>query len=94
MEREKREIASLTKIMTLYTALKLIERLEIDAKTALVEISENASDIEGTSASLEAKDVFTVWELLHGLMLPSGNDAAIALAEYFGELIMERNKLV
>ena len=50
MEREKREIASLTKIMTLCTALKLIERLEIDEKTALVEISENASDVEGTSA--------------------------------------------
>ena len=29
-----------------------------------------------------------MWDLLHGLMLPSGNDAAVALAEYFGKKIM------
>lgn len=33
-------------------------------------------------------DNFTLWELYHGLMLPSGNDAAIALAEYFGALLL------
>lgn len=29
-------------------------------------------------------DSFTLWELFYGLMLPSGNDAAVQLAEYFG----------
>lgn len=36
MEREKREIASLTKIMTLYTVLRLLEKLDIDEMTAIV----------------------------------------------------------
>jgi len=54
----------------------------------MIEISENASNISGTSAELEEGDSLTIWDLLHALMLPSGNDAATALAEYFGELIM------
>jgi D-alanyl-D-alanine carboxypeptidase (penicillin-binding protein 5/6) len=39
----------------------------------------------GTSAELVEGDSLSVWDLLHGLMLPSGNDAALALAEYFGK---------
>ena len=35
--------------------------------------------MQGTSARLFYSDVCTVYDLLHGLMLPSGNDAAIAL---------------
>ena len=37
----------------------------------------------GTSARLSEGDVFTVIDLLHGMLLPSGNDAATALAETF-----------
>jgi len=40
--------------------------------------------MSGTSAELRMGDVLSVWDVLHGLMLPSGNDAAIALAEHFG----------
>lgn len=29
-----------------------------------------------------------MWDMLHGLMLPSGNDAAIALAEHFGTILL------
>lgn len=54
-----------------------------------VTISSNASDIIGTSADLVENDNFTLWELYHGLMLPSGNDAAIAIAEFFGNLLLE-----
>lgn len=39
-----------------------------------------ASDIRGTSACLKAGDILTIEQLLYGLMLPSGNDAAFALA--------------
>jgi len=92
MEKERREIASLTKIMTIYVVLKLLERYNLDEHKTLVTISPNAADISGTTAELEPKDVFTVWELLHGLMLPSGNDAAFALAEHFGALIIEKIK--
>ena len=44
-----------------------------------------ASDIRGTTANLETGDVLTVEQMLYGLMLPSGNDAAFALAQYFGK---------
>jgi len=40
----------------------------------------------GTSADLLEGDSMTVYELLHGMMLPSGNDAAHSLAIYFGHL--------
>ena len=41
----------------------------------------------GTSAELNYSDILTVEDLLHGLMLPSGNDAAIALGEWGGKTI-------
>lgn len=41
----------------------------------------------GTSAELKEGDWVSVRDLLHGLMLPSGNDAAYALAEGFGTLL-------
>ena len=33
--------------------------------------------------------MLSIWELLHGLMLPSGNDAGICLAEHFGQYLYE-----
>lgn len=41
----------------------------------------------GTTAELKAGDRLTFWSLLHGLMLPSGNDAAFAIAEFLGRQI-------
>lgn len=43
----------------------------------------------GTSAQLKEGDILTALELFYGLMLPSGNDSAMALAESFG-LIIEK----
>jgi serine-type D-Ala-D-Ala carboxypeptidase (penicillin-binding protein 5/6) len=74
--------------MTLYTVLKLIERYQIVEATTMVKISEHAASIEGTSADLRYGDTLSVLDLMYGLMLPSGNDAAIALAEYFGSLLL------
>jgi len=45
-----------------------------------ITVSDVASDIRGTSANLETGDILTINDLLYGLMLPSGNDAAFALA--------------
>lgn len=45
----------------------------------------------GTKASLSYGDTLNVWDLLHGLMLPSGNDAALALSEHFSKVIFQRN---
>jgi D-alanyl-D-alanine carboxypeptidase (penicillin-binding protein 5/6) len=44
-----------------------------------------ASAMCGTTANLKAGDKLTIWNLLHGLMLPSGNDAAFAIAEHLGK---------
>ena len=41
----------------------------------------------GTSAEIFVGDIYTVQQLLYGLMLPSGNDAATALAKWGGNLL-------
>lgn len=43
--------------------------------------------MEGTSANLRSGDRLLVIDLLFGLLLPSGNDAALALAQYFGKFL-------
>jgi D-alanyl-D-alanine carboxypeptidase len=93
MERERREVASLTKIMTCLVVLNLLKKYDLDETNTMIEISEFAANISGTSAELEAGDYLSVWDLLHGLMLPSGNDAALALAEFFGAILVESKKL-
>jgi D-alanyl-D-alanine carboxypeptidase len=87
-----REIASLTKIMTWYTILKLMEKYSLNKHTTLITISKNASQIIGTTSLLQEGHMLSAWDLLHGLMLPSGNDAAIALSEYFGKLLLSKEK--
>ena len=67
-------IASTTKIMT---ALVICEQCNVLDR---VQIMPEAVGIEGSSMYLQAGEVLTVQELLYGLMLQSGNDAACALA--------------
>ena len=69
-------IASTTKLMT---ALITAERAELDET---VQIKKEYCDIEGSSMYLKPGEVRTVKELLLGMMLVSGNDAAQALACY------------
>ena len=71
-------IASTTKIMT---ALIVCEQCNVLDR---VRIPDEAVGIEGSSIYLKAGEVLTVQELLYGLMLHSGNDAAVALAIYCG----------
>ena len=86
-EREIREVASLTKVMTLFTSINLIKKFHKDPYSTMVPISEYAASMTGTSALLETGDKLLLNDLLHGMMLPSGNDAALAISEYFGELL-------
>lgn len=67
-------IASTTKIMT---ALVAIERCSL---TDSVQITQDMANVEGSSMYLQAGESYTVRELLYGLMLASGNDAATAIA--------------
>lgn len=71
--------ASTTKILTAYLVLKYCSDLD-----ASVTVSEHAADQASDSSvcNLKAGDVMRVRDLLYGMMLRSGNDAAIALAEY------------
>eukprot|EP00826_Nyctotherus_ovalis_P063667 TRINITY_DN9338_c0_g3_i3.p1 TRINITY_DN9338_c0_g3~~TRINITY_DN9338_c0_g3_i3.p1 ORF type:complete len:301 (-),score=74.66 TRINITY_DN9338_c0_g3_i3:87-989(-) len=88
-EHERREIASITKVMTAYTAIQIIKGLNINVNESKVETSYEASLVGGTTARLEEGDVLSVWDMLHAMLLPSGNDAAYALAEYFGLVLIE-----
>ena len=71
-------VASCTKIMT---ALVVAEQCNVLDR---VKIPKEAVGIEGSSMYLVEGEVLTVQELLYGLMLRSGNDAAVALAIYCG----------
>ena len=73
-EEDPRLIASTTKIMT---ALITLENCDPDVE---VEIAPAWTGIEGSTMYLEPGQVMTVRDLLYGLMLASGNDAAVALA--------------
>lgn len=78
-ENEKRKMASTTKIMTCIIVLENIQDL-----SQIVTISKRAAGIGGSRLGLTSNAQVTVNDLLYGLMLCSGNDAAIALAEYVG----------
>lgn len=70
--------ASTTKIMTAYLALKYGDLDDY------VTISKNAIDVpsDSSTAHLKAGDVLSLEALLYALMLPSGNDSAVAIAEH------------
>lgn len=72
---EKRAPASLTKMMT-----ALIVRNN-DSLDHVITVSAHAAATPGSRMGLIAGERFTVLQLLYGLLLPSGNDAAVALAE-------------
>ena len=78
---ERSLIASTTKIMT---ALVICQRCNVLDR---VRIPAEAVGIEGSSMYLTEGEVLTVQELLYGLMLRSGNDAAAALAIWCGGTI-------
>ena len=92
LEKERREVASLTKIMTAYTVLQLADSFAFDWKDTVIEIDDDVNKVPGTTADLATGDKLTVEQLLYGCMLPSGNDAAKALAKYFGNLLLQEAK--
>ncbi len=77
-ETSKRAMASTTKIMT---AMVVIQNTNLNN---IVEISKKAAGTGGSRLKIKAGDKISVKDLLYGLLLRSGNDAAVALAEYVG----------
>jgi D-alanyl-D-alanine carboxypeptidase (penicillin-binding protein 5/6) len=82
-EEASLQIASTTKIMTALLVLELAKS-EPAVLEEVVTISERADKTSGSSAGVRAGEQFPVRDLLYGLLLPSGNDAAVALGEHFG----------
>ncbi len=75
-EFNKVKMASTTKIMT---ATVIIENCNL---SDIVEVSKKAAGTGGSRLGLKTGDKITVNDLLYGLMLCSGNDAAVCLAEF------------
>jgi D-alanyl-D-alanine carboxypeptidase (penicillin-binding protein 5/6) len=74
------EPASLTKLMTSYLVFAAIKEKKLDPAQTLP-VSERAWKAEGSRMFIEPRRPATVTELIHGMIVQSGNDASIALAE-------------
>ncbi len=77
-ENERRKMASTTKIMT---AIVVLEKANLKD---IVTISKKSAGTGGSRLGLKVNDKIAVKDLMYGLLLCSGNDAAVALAEHVG----------
>lgn len=75
--------ASVTKIMTMLLTMEAIDSNKISLNDK-VTISENSKKMGGSSMILDTGEIRTVEDLLKGVGIASGNDAAVALGEYLG----------
>ena len=75
------QIASITKVMT---AILALEHGDLDAELT---VSAEAASVGESSAELKEGDRLTLQEALKALMIPSGNDAAIAISQYIGSTL-------
>jgi serine-type D-Ala-D-Ala carboxypeptidase (penicillin-binding protein 5/6) len=78
---EKFAPASVTKIMTMLLAMEAIDGGKIKLADKIT-ISENAKKMGGSTMLLDTGEVRTVEEILKGIAIASGNDAAVAMGEY------------
>lgn len=75
------EPASLTKLMTVYVTLYELSKNNIKLEDQ-VKISEKAWRMKGSRMFIEVNSWVSINELLHGVIIQSGNDASVALAEH------------
>ncbi|WP_446899376.1 D-alanyl-D-alanine carboxypeptidase family protein [Clostridium sp. LBM24168] len=80
---EKLEPASVTKIMTMLLTMEAVDSGKISLNDK-VTVGENAKKMGGSSMLLDTGEVRTVEDLIKGIGIASGNDAAVAIAEYLG----------
>lgn len=88
-ENKESAMASTTKIMTSIIVLENVENLN-----EIVTINKDAAMTYGSRLGLKQNDKLSVNDLLYGLMLRSGNDAAVALALHVSDSIEEFAKLM
>lgn len=87
-EHTQYEPASTTKVMT---ALVVLENVKLTDK---VTVGENPPLVDGSAIGIQKGEIYTVEELMLGLLLESGNDCAEALAEYVSGSNQEFAKLM
>ena len=80
---ERRDPASLTKLMTAYVVFGALRSKAI-VPSQMVNVSEKAWRAEGSRMFIEPRKAVSVDELLRGMIVQSGNDASVALAELVG----------
>ena len=89
--------ASMTKLMTMLLIMESIDEGKINLSDTVL-ISENASGMGGSQVFLEANSKIEVEQLLKGIAIASGNDAAVAMAEHIAgstsEFVNMMNKKV
>ena len=89
--------ASMTKLMTMLLIMESIDEGKINLSDTVL-ISENASGMGGSQVFLEANSRIEVEQLLKGIAIASGNDAAVAMAEHIAgstsEFVNMMNKKV
>lgn len=85
---ERHSMASTTKIMTALVAM------ENSSLSDIVKVSSSAAGVEGSSIYLKAGEEISLEELLYGLMLASGNDAAVAIAEHVAGSVQNFAKMM
>lgn len=78
---EKFAPASVTKIMTMLLAMEAVDSGKIKLSDKIT-ASENAKKMGGSTMLLDTGEIRTVEEILKGIAIASGNDAAVAMAEY------------
>lgn len=81
---EKRPLASLSKMMTFLIAIESIENKQVSAKDK-IKITKKIASVKGSSYHLKENEEVELIELMKGLMIVSGNDAAIAIATHIGK---------
>ncbi len=69
--------------MKTLTALTLVDRLQLDSEYV---VRKDEAEAEGSSVGIEAGSSYQVSDLFNGMLMPSGNDAAAALAGAYGGL--------
>ena len=80
---ERRDPASITKLLTAYLIFSALRAKGI-VPSQMVEVSQRAWKAEGSRTFIEPRRAVSVDELLRGMIVQSGNDASIALAELVG----------
>ena len=78
---EKREVASITKLMTALLLLEALDRGDVKLGDS-VQVSQNAAAMKGSQALLDANATYSLEDLLRTTIMASANDSAVALAEY------------